>query len=64
MRGNGKASRTTADKPSMADPEVESNKILDVQSGQDEPKPFFKSSRLSGALSEEGREIESHLGIH
>ncbi len=27
------------------------------------PKGFFKSSRLSGAMSDEGREIERDLGI-
>ena len=27
------------------------------------PRGFFKSSRLSGALSDEGREIERDLGI-
>ena len=27
-------------------------------------KGFFKSSRLSGAMSSEGREIEQSLGIH
>ena len=28
------------------------------------PKGFFKSTRLPGALSDEGREVENHLGIH
>jgi hypothetical protein len=28
------------------------------------PKGFFKSSRLSGAWSNEGREIERDLGVH
>lgn len=27
------------------------------------PKGFFKASRLPGAMSDEGREVESHLGI-
>ncbi len=27
------------------------------------PKGFFKPSRLPGALSDEAREVESHLGI-
>lgn len=44
--------------------EPETNKILDVQSDPKDPKPFFRSSRRSGALSSEGREIEGSLGIH
>lgn len=28
------------------------------------PKGFFKPTRLSGALSSEGAEIERHLGVH
>jgi hypothetical protein len=28
------------------------------------PKGFHKATRLPGALSDEAREIESHLGIH
>ena len=35
---------------------------LDVQSPT--PKPFFKPSRLSGAMSDEGRDIERDLGVH
>ena len=27
------------------------------------PKGFFKSTRLSGAMSDEGREVEKSLGI-
>jgi len=42
----------------------ESKKIYDVQSeGTAKPKPFFKANRLSGALSDEGRDIENHLGV-
>ncbi|GAC1470989.1 MAG: hypothetical protein NVSMB9_16640 [Isosphaeraceae bacterium] len=44
--------------------EVESNKILDVQSDPVKRRPFFRSSRLPGGLSDEAREIESHVGIH
>ena len=44
--------------------EVESTKVLDVQSDSAKPKPFFRPSRLSGGLSDEAREIESHVGIH
>ena len=29
-----------------------------------ETKGFFKSSRLSGAMSSEGRDIEQSLGVH
>ncbi len=43
--------------------EVESNKIYDVQSDPAKPRPFFKGSRLQGGLSDEAREIESHVGI-
>ena len=43
--------------------DVESTKILDVQSDSSKPKPFFKSSRLSGGLSDEAREIERHVGV-
>ncbi len=50
-------------KTSAVADEVESTKILDVQSEPSQKKPFFKSSRLSGGLSDESREIESHFGI-
>ena len=40
------------------------DKILDVQSDGKAAKPFFRSSRLSGGLSDEAREIEGSLGIH
>jgi hypothetical protein len=46
--------------PSAAS-EIDTSKIHDVQTPG---KPFFKSSRLPGAMSDEGREIESDLGIH
>ena len=41
---------------------AEKDAPLDVQSPT--PKPFFKPSRLSGAMSDEGRDIERDLGIH
>jgi hypothetical protein len=47
--------RTSADTD-----EEDKDKVLDVKS---ESKPFFKSSRLSGAMSSEGRDIERSLGI-
>jgi hypothetical protein len=43
--------------------EVESNKILDVQSDSSNGRPFFRASRLPGGLSDEAREIESHMNI-
>lgn len=43
------------------DEEEPKDKVLDVQS---ERKPFFKSTRLSGALSDEGRDIERSLGVN
>jgi hypothetical protein len=44
------------------DGETGSDEVLDVKSSK--PSPFFKPSRLSGAMSDEGREIERDLGIH
>lgn len=58
--------RRRGQEPGLAhegDDDVESTKILDVQSDPLKPKPFFRSSRLSGGLSDEAREIESHVGI-
>jgi hypothetical protein len=57
--------RPRSDDPSRIRPTEDENengkdKVLDVQS---DSKPFFKSSRLSGAMSSEGREIERSLGI-
>ena len=55
--------RTNLDRdPSEA--ETESEKMLDVQSDKEKPKPFFRGSRLPSALSDEASEIEGHLGIH
>jgi hypothetical protein len=51
-------------KAASADNEPGGDKVLDVQSSLEERKPFFKPSRLSGAMSSEGREIERDLGIH
>ena len=39
----------------------ESQKVGRVQS--EPPKGFFRSSHLSGAMSDEGRDIERNLGI-
>jgi hypothetical protein len=44
--------------------EVETDKITDVRSDPKKPRPFFGATRLSGAMSDEGREIERDLGIH
>ena len=44
--------------------ESEGDKILDVRSDSKKLKPFFRSSRLSGGLSSEAKEIENDLGIH
>ena len=62
MLRKAKVAQETESKESPTEVESESSKILDVSS--DKPKPFFKSSRLSGAMSDEGREIERDLGIH
>jgi hypothetical protein len=43
--------------------EVETDKILDVQSDPSKPKRFFSASRLPAGLSDESREIERHLGV-
>ena len=39
-----------------------SDEVRDIKSPA--TKKFFKDSRLSGAMSDEGREIERDLGIH
>ena len=55
--------RSRSDDQARARPREEENepdKVLDVKS---ESKPFFKSTRLPGALSDEGREVERSLGI-
>lgn len=51
-------------KETPAGSETETSKILDVQADPKKPTPFFKGSRLSGALSDEGRDIERSLGVH
>ena len=43
--------------------ESEASKVLAVDSDAKNPTPFFKNNRLSGALSDEGREIERNLGV-
>jgi hypothetical protein len=54
------ATRSKADGPDQG--ERVADKVEGVKS---EPsKGFFQSSRLSGAMSNEGREIERDLGIH
>jgi hypothetical protein len=42
---------------------AESTSDADASGESAEAKKFFKSSRLSGAMSSEGREIERDLGI-
>ena len=59
-----RSSKETHSKLKTNDNEPESSKILDVQSDAKKSKPFFRGSRLSGALTDEGREIERDLGIH
>lgn len=58
-----KARDADAEKAVSKEDEVDSNKILDVQSDPAKPKPFFRPSGLAGGLSDEAREIESHMGI-
>ncbi len=43
--------------------EYDTNKLLDDDGAATKPQSFFKSSRLSGGLSSESREIEQHFGI-
>ena len=52
------------DKPAHADSKSDSDSDSDSASQPTASKGFFKSSRLSGAMSSEGREIENDLGIH
>ena len=59
-----RTSKETSSKVKASDEEPESSKIFDVQSDAKKSKPFFRGSRLSGALTDEGREIERDLGIH
>jgi outer membrane murein-binding lipoprotein Lpp len=42
--------------------EPDGSEVYDVQSKT--KQPFFKPSRLPGAMSDEGRDIENDLGIH
>ena len=42
----------------------ETDKVLDVRSNGSKSQPFFKATRLSGAMSDEGRDIEKDLGIN
>jgi hypothetical protein len=44
------------------DGDSEKDSVQGVQS--EAPKSFFKNSRLSGALSDEGRDIERSLGVN
>jgi hypothetical protein len=61
VRHNDSHAKETAAKTEH-DGEPGSDEVLDVKSSK--PRPFFKPSRLSGAMSDEGREIERDLGIH
>jgi hypothetical protein len=49
-------------KPKAVDSDT--SKIMSVDSDADNPKPFFKSDRRSGAWSSEAREIEKDLGVN
>jgi hypothetical protein len=44
--------------------ESDTSKIMGVDSDANNPKPFFKSDRRSGAWSSEAREIEKDLGVN
>ena len=44
--------------------EVETDKILDVQSEPSSPRKFFRGSQLPSGLSDQSREIERDLGVH
>jgi hypothetical protein len=44
--------------------ESDASKIMGVDSDANNPKPFFKSDRRSGAWSSEAREIEKDLGVN
>jgi hypothetical protein len=58
--------RKSALRPKSQDPAVPSAAARDEDDGSGEtapPKGFFRSTRLPGALSSEGAEIEQHLGI-
>jgi hypothetical protein len=49
-------------KPKAVDSDT--SKIMGVDSDSNNPKPFFKSDRRSGAWSSEAREIEKNLGVN
>jgi hypothetical protein len=68
IRSRGDEHASSANKPTngSADPsavESDPTKLWSVDSDAKNPQPFFKNSRLSGGLSSEAREIESHLGV-
>ena len=44
--------------------ESDTSKIMGVDSDSNNPKPFFKSDRRSGAWSSEARAIEKDLGVN
>lgn len=44
--------------------ESDTSKINAVDSDASNPKPFFKSDRVSGGWSSEAREIEKDLGVY
>jgi len=44
--------------------ESDTSKINAVDSDASNPKPFFKSDRVSGGWSSEAREIEKDLGVN
>ena len=54
----------TKAKNAVSGVEAEGSKVLDVAADPKKATPLLKNSRLSGALSDEGREIERDLGIH
>jgi len=59
----GSETRVSRDSSALPADENETSQIQDVMAEPSKPKPFFKSSRLPGGLSDEAREIESHVGI-
>lgn len=54
-----KAAHTTETAAESSD----TDKILDVSTDGTRQKPFFSGSRMQGGLSDEAREIESHMGV-
>jgi hypothetical protein len=59
--GSSKDKQAEKEKQKEKDAEAASE-VNEVKSNA--PKGFFKSSQLSGAMSDEGRDIERSLGIH